>query len=167
MLERITRKIGDALSWLFLIAVLLTCFEVMMRYVFAAPTIWVHDLVTTMAALCFIFGGALASAERAHIQVASYADKAPPAVRRALAITSQLLGIIFLAMLLYAAAKQATSALALMETSGHAWDVPIPAFLKAALALGVALMLALALRQLQRSLTKRDDPLPPPSETII
>jgi hypothetical protein len=43
----------------------------------------------------------------------------------------------------------------LMETSGHAWDVPIPAFLKSMLAIGATVMLAQALVQLWKALRGR------------
>jgi TRAP-type C4-dicarboxylate transport system permease small subunit len=167
LLDRLARSLGHGLSWLFLVAVLLTVYEVVLRYAFGAPTVWVHDAVITLSAVCFVFGGALASQQRAHIQVASYSDRASPRVRKALAILCELLTVAYLGMLLYAALKQALPALALMETSGHAWDVPIPAFLKSVLALGVALMLGLAVAHLKRGLTGETDLAKPQSETIV
>ena len=44
-----------------------------------------------------------------------------------------------------------------METSGRAWDVPIPAFLKSALVLGAALMLAQTLSHLWHRRPQRPD----------
>ena len=73
--DRVSLGLGNALSVLFLVAVLLTVYEVVMRYAFNAPTIWVHDMVIVLSAVCFIFGGPLASQQRSHIQMASYFDK--------------------------------------------------------------------------------------------
>ena len=56
--DRLRLWLGRTLAWVFLIAVALTAWEVLMRYVFKSPTIWVHDLVITLSALAFIFGGA-------------------------------------------------------------------------------------------------------------
>ena len=43
--DRLSLWLGRTLAWVFLIAVALTAWEVVMRYVFNSPTIWVHDLV--------------------------------------------------------------------------------------------------------------------------
>lgn len=167
LVDRVSAAVGHYLSWLFLVAVAMTVYEVVLRYAFNAPTIWVHDMVIVLTAVCFIFGGALASQRRNHIQVASYADRAPPRVRKALAVLCQVLAALYLALLLYAAIKQAIPALEVMETSGHAWDVPIPAFLKTALVAGVALMLAQTLSHLRHRTPLQDDSPKESSETIV
>ena len=46
--DRISRSAGNGLSLLFMAAIVLTAYEVVMRYVFNAPTIWVHDVVTVL-----------------------------------------------------------------------------------------------------------------------
>jgi hypothetical protein len=51
----------------------------------------------------------------------------------------------------------------LLETSGRAWDVPIPALLKATLALGVALMLVQTLSHIRH----RKPQTPETPETIV
>lgn len=141
VIDRISRSVGYALSSLFLVAVLLTVYEVVLRYGFNSPTIWVHDIVTVLTAVAFIFGGALASQQRNHIQMASYADHLPLRWRRRVDLLCHLLAAAFLLMFIYGALTLAVPSVKLMETSGHAWDVPIPAFLKTALALGATLML--------------------------
>ena len=78
-----------------------------MRYAFNAPTVWVHDMVIVVSAVCFIFGGPLASQQRSHIQMASYFDKASPKVRAALDQLCHGLGAVFLALFLYGALKVA------------------------------------------------------------
>jgi TRAP-type C4-dicarboxylate transport system permease small subunit len=128
--------------------VALTVYEVVMRYAFNAPTVWVHDMVIVVSAVCFIFGGPLASQQRSHIQMASYFDKAGPKLRAALDQLCHGLG---------AALKVAIPSVELMETSGRAWDVPIPAFLKSALVLGAALMLAQTLSHLWHRRPQRPD----------
>jgi TRAP-type C4-dicarboxylate transport system permease small subunit len=163
LVDRISLGLGYGLSVLFLVAVALTVFEVVMRYAFNAPTIWVHDMVIVVSALCFIFGGPLASQQRTHIQMASYVGRASPKVRDALDLLCHVLGAIFLALFLYGALKIAIPSIELLETSGRAWDVPIPAFLKGALAAGAALMLVQTLSNIwYRRPNRPDSP-----ETII
>ena len=107
IIDRISLGLGNALSLLFLVAVALTVYEVVMRYAFNAPTVWVHDMVIVVSAVCFIFGGPLASQQRNHIQMASYFDKAPPRVRAALDQVCHGLGAVFLALFLFGALKVA------------------------------------------------------------
>jgi TRAP-type C4-dicarboxylate transport system permease small subunit len=163
LIDRISLRLGNALSGLFLAAVALTVFEVVMRYAFNSPTIWVHDMVIVLSAVCFVFGGPLASQQRSHIQMASFVEKAPPKVRAVLDRVCHLLGALFLACFLYGALKVAIPSVELMETSGRAWDVPIPAFLKAMLAIGAALMLVQALSNIWHRRPNRPDS----PETII
>ena len=140
--DRVSLAVGNGLSVLFLVAVALTAYEVLMRYVFSAPTIWVHDMVIVLSAVCFIFGGPLASQQQNHIEVASFAGRASPRVKQILRVTCQLLTVAFLLMFTWGAIRQAIPSLEVMETSGRAWDVPIPAFLKTILVIGAVMMLA-------------------------
>jgi TRAP-type C4-dicarboxylate transport system permease small subunit len=163
VIDRLTRTVGDALSLAFLVAVLLTCYEVVMRYALNAPTIWVHDVVTVLSAVGFVFGGAVASQRRNHIQMASYADRLPAAVRRHLDVVCHGLAALYLAMFLYGALQFALPSVRLLETSGRAWDVPIPAFLKTTLAIGVALMLVQTLSHIRH----RRPQQPEEPETVV
>ena len=146
--DRLSRACGNALSVLFLVAVLLSAFEVVMRYAFNAPTIWVHDSAITLCAIGFIFGGSYALERKGHIRITSIYDHLGPRTRHLLDVVSTVLVAGYLAILLYAVIRQAIPSLKLMETSGRAWDVPIPALMKSMLVVGVALMLLQALAQL-------------------
>lgn len=139
------------ISWFYGIAVVLTAFEVIMRYGFNAPTIWVHDAVIALCAICFVLGGAYALAHDQHIRITSVFDSLPARVRDAVSAFNALCTLAFLLALGYAAIFQAQRSIELMETSGRAWDVPIPALLKTVLALGVILMAVLAVDRLIRA----------------
>ena len=143
-------------------------YEVVLRYAFNAPTIWVHDMVIVLTAVCFVFGGALASQRASHIQVASFADRARPRTcARRSGCCARCSPPLYLALLLYAAIKQAIPSLAVMETSGRAWDVPMPAFLKTVLVVGVALMLVQELSHLRHRTPPKADAAKETSETIV
>jgi TRAP-type C4-dicarboxylate transport system permease small subunit len=157
-LDRFAVGLGNLLSWLFAISGVITPYEVVMRYVFNRPTIWVHDLTVAVSAICFIFGGAYALARREHIRITTVHDLLPPGLRRLVDILADVAITVFLGALGWAAAAQAWRSVLLGETSGHAWDVMIPPVVKVALALGAALMtlqsllhLAARLRHLRAS----------------
>lgn len=137
---RLARRLGLVLSWSFAVVVILTAFEVVMRYVFNRPTIWVHDVSIALSAICFVIGGAYALQADIHIRINVLAELVPPRARRWVDFFCHVAAFVFLAALTYAATIQASRSVALMETSGRAWDVPIPALLKTVLAAGTALM---------------------------
>lgn len=149
VLDRLARRLGESLCWLFAVAVVLTAVEVFMRYVANSPTIWVHDTVILLTAICFVVGGAYALERRSHIQITSVYGLLPARARGFLDVLIALAAAFFLGGLAYAATLQSVEALGLtggrLETSGRAWDVPIPAVLKTVLALGVLLMTAQSL----------------------
>lgn len=151
-IDRLSILLGDHLSYLFLVVVAITAYEVVMRYGFNAATVWVTQGAIFLSAVCFIFGGAYALQKDQHIAITSIYEAVSPPVRRVFDLLRGLIAVTYLALLVFATARQAIPAVARMETSGHAWDVPIPALQKAVLALGVAVMLAQAARQLVSSL---------------
>jgi TRAP-type mannitol/chloroaromatic compound transport system permease small subunit len=150
-IDRLSLWLGRTLAWVFLIAVALTAWEVFMRYVLNSPTIWVHDLVIALSALAFIFGGSYALQRGEHIRISSLYDRMPPLWRHGCDLLNALAITFFMAAFGWAACRQALVAIELGETSGRAWDVPIPVVIKTALAAGVVLMILQAIVNLVRT----------------
>jgi TRAP-type mannitol/chloroaromatic compound transport system permease small subunit len=154
IVDRLSKRLGELSSYLFLLCVVFTAIEVVARYGFNSPTIWVHDLVIAVSAYCFIVGGAYALERGDHIRISTLYERLPAGGRRLCDLATALLIIAFLAGLLWAATRQALASIALVETSGRAWDVPVPMVVKSVLALGVLLMLLQALVNLLRALRR-------------
>ena len=133
-------RMGNAASHLFLLIVVISAFEVLMRYVVGQPTVWAHELSVAFAATCFIVGGPAVHASRSHIAISVVYEKMPPRVRSWVRLLCSLLALAFLVCLAYAAALQGWQALQQGETTGTALNWPIPAYLKALFAAAVALM---------------------------
>lgn len=148
---RFATVVNLRLSWLYAVAVVLTAYEVVMRYGLNAPTIWVHDSVIALCAIGFVLGGAYALAHDQHIRITSVFDNLPVRVRKVVAAFNALCTLAFLVAVGYAAILQAQRSVELGETSGRAWDVPIPALLKTVLAVGIVLMAVLAVDRLVRA----------------
>ncbi|WP_374441391.1 TRAP transporter small permease subunit [Stella sp.] len=151
---RATTVFNLKLSWVYGVAVIFTAYEVVMRYGLSSPTIWVHDMTIALCATAFVFAGAYAMVNDQHIRITSLYDNMSPRTRALLDVLHALLTLAFLVALTYAAFFQAQRSVALMETSGRAWDVPIPAFLKSVLAAGSLLMAVLALDRLVRAVRR-------------
>ena len=101
-IDRMSLGLGEKLSYVFLISVIITCYEVVMRYVFNAPTTWVHDGATALSATGFLMAGCYCLQARRHIAITVIYDAVPQKVRNVLALTNALLIVVFLGLLTWA-----------------------------------------------------------------
>lgn len=154
-MDQVARALGEKASFVFLLAVALTFYEVVLRYFFNAPTTWVHEVSIFLTAAAFIIGGSYTLQRRDHIRISLVFDAAPTQVRYWLTIVNSIIALYFLLALGYGAALQAEKSLKVMERTGTASDLPIPVTLKSLLALGVALMILQAAVQLGRAVRNR------------
>ena len=137
---RTVYAIGNAASYLFLVIVAISAFEVLMRYVMGRPTIWVHEVSVALAATCFVIGGPYVHASRRHITISYAYDKMPPVVQAWVRLLCSLLTLAFLLFLSYATAIQGWQAVQYGEMTGTALNWPIPAYLKSLFAVCAAIM---------------------------
>ena len=130
----------------FLVVTAIAFFEVVMRYAFDAPTIWVHETTTFLTALCFAFGGAYCLAVDKHIRVVLIYDSVSPRVRRWMDICISIVGCAACLLMAWAAWDLAAKAFWTpagefrLETSGSAWNPPYPAIVKGFLFLALIAM---------------------------
>ena len=164
--DRLSIWIGNTFSWVFLIAVALTCFEVIMDFVFNAPTIWVHDSTVMLSALGFLFGGAYALQQDAHIRITSIYQIFSPSLKRWCDIIGYVLALFYLVLLAIKTGEQAWEAITIVERSGRAWNVPIPMVVRTALFLGTALLIAQAVVKLWAIISSPASP-PSPSPSSL
>ncbi len=146
-LDTLIIKFGDILSTVFLISACINMFEIVMRYAFNAPTIWVHETTTLFCAILFIYAGSYCLACNRHIRIGILYDWVSDEVRHYLDIFISFFGLIYMSILTWAAYGVAQKALFApwgdfrMETSGSAWDPALPALVKSMLFIVVLLML--------------------------
>lgn len=144
--DRFVERLGNLCAWLVLIAMVISVYEVICRYVFDAPTSWVHETTTFLVASIFALGGPYTLARNRHIQITVLYDLLSPGKRRWLQLLVLILSLGFCVAVGYASwviAYQATHAPGggwHMQTSGSAWDSPLPAYTKIVILLAVLLM---------------------------
>lgn len=63
-----SKAIGHAFSWCVLVLMASTCFEVFMRYVLHAPTVWAFDMSYMLYGTLFIMSGAYALSRGSHVR---------------------------------------------------------------------------------------------------
>lgn len=130
----------NAIGILFALGILLSAgllfYEVLMRYVFNAPTKWVHETVVFLSAIAFVFGGLYVAAIDKHIRVVLFYDNLTTGMKRAFDVAISL--ACFVASVFFAWAAWLSVERAAwtpqgdfrLETSGSAWNPPYPGILK-------------------------------------
>jgi TRAP-type mannitol/chloroaromatic compound transport system permease small subunit len=68
-LDNLSRLTGEAVSWLTLFMVLVTCVVVVLRYIFDLGWIWLQESVTWMHAMVFMIGAAYTLQREEHVRV--------------------------------------------------------------------------------------------------
>ncbi len=136
-LDKLIEKIGNLLSFIFLFIVLISLYEIAMRYAFNRPTIWVHETASFLGGALFIFGGAYALATNKHVRVVLLYDHVSVRHKHYLNIFHHLVGLVFSLLMVWASYLMVQDAWfnpngeIHLQTSGSAWNPVFPAYLKA------------------------------------
>ena len=129
-IDRISKVLGRISMWLTAWIVLIIFYEVVMRYVFAKPTLWVNEMSLWVAGMIYLFAGLYAMQQRSHIRIFILYDIVPRWVQRLFDVISTALICVFTIALIWGGAGEAYAKLMRWEKFGTAWDPPIPATIK-------------------------------------
>ena len=158
MIDRLNRLLGERLCYLYLAATAITAYEVVLRYLFNAPTTWAFELTILLCAICYLVSGGYVTAQRKHIAITALYDLMPARVRWWLDLLAMLTGILAMSLLVWSAWRPGVLALRVMERTGSAWNSPSPAIIKPLIAIGALLIVLQLLAHLFRHLTGRPSP---------
>ncbi|VVT27912.1 conserved membrane hypothetical protein [Hoeflea sp. EC-HK425] len=128
--------------------VLVMFFEVVSRYLFEKPTLWANELSLWMAGFLFLLAGLYAMQQRSHIRIYVVYDLFPRWLQKLSDITSVLLIWVFTFLLIWGGYNEARDKFLRWETFGTAWDPPLPATIKPAILIVMALVAIQALSNL-------------------
>lgn len=137
LLDACIIKMGNWLSLLFIFTVFISFYEVIMRYIFDSPTIWVHETASFIGGSLFVIGGLYAFASDKHVRVVLIYDIVSQRTRHYLNLVHNIIGITFSGLMAWGAYTLTESAWfsplgeLRLNTSGSAWNPPFPALLKA------------------------------------
>ena len=149
---------SNVIAWLVFIAMAISVFEVIMRYIFDSPTSWVHETTVMLIAVIFTLGGPVALARDKHIRVRLIYDWVSPRTRRWLDVFNSAVILLFGVGFSYAAWTMVSNAFFnpagqwQLERSGTSWNPPFPALTKFFILLAVTLMTVQALLHLIQTL---------------
>jgi len=128
--------------------VLIMFYEVVMRYVFAKPTLWVNEMSLWTAGMVYLLAGIYVMQQRGHIRIFILYDMVPRNVQRLFDLLSTLFIVLFSAAVVWVAWSEARDKLLRWETFGTAWDPPIPATMKPLILITVILIAVQAVANL-------------------
>jgi TRAP-type C4-dicarboxylate transport system permease small subunit len=161
-LGRALLGLGDVAGLCFAVALAISVLEVAMRYLFNAPTSWVHVSSTALCVAAFALCGAYAAVRGEHMRVTVLFDRATPPWQHAGRWLAVLCGAVYLAGLAWGTGREAMASL--WRFDGAAWtpeltpgppNWPLPALAKGMLLLGVLLFALAVLRDAWRLVRAR------------
>ncbi len=142
---------GKAASWLILLVVGFIIYEILMRYVFHLPTLWVSESMVFGSGLTYVLGAAWALQDNRHVKIDLIYGRLTPRQRAVIDSITFVFFALYLGVFLWATTEYARRSVLVRETSGSAWDPPIYP-LKLALAFGVVLLLLQGIAKFIRDL---------------
>ena len=161
----VNRAVAMGASALVVAMVAVTCYEVVVRYAFDAPTIWAIELARLLLGPYFLLVGPYILHLGGHVNVDVLYARLPRRIAGAVDVLTIPIIMYFAAMLLIYSAPLVYSSFAVGETSTSAWNPQVwPS--KLAMPVAVVLLFAQALVEWARAVARalgRPDPCAPPA----
>jgi TRAP-type mannitol/chloroaromatic compound transport system permease small subunit len=151
-IDRFSERIGAAVAWLTVPLVVAVAWEVVARYVFAAPTLWSFDITYMLYGAMFMLGAAYALRTGAHVRTDFFPERWSWRTR---GIIDAVAYVAFffpgIALFLWVGWNEAWYAYDIGETSEQTPWRPLLWPLKATIPLAAALLLLQGISELAKS----------------
>jgi TRAP-type mannitol/chloroaromatic compound transport system permease small subunit len=151
MVDAVSTWSGKAASWLILIVVGFIIYEILMRYVFHLPTLWVSESMVFGSGLTYVLGAAWALKDNRHVKIDLLYGRMNLRQRAVIDSLTFVFFALYLGVFLWAASEYTWRSVLVRETSGSAWDPPVYP-IKLALVTGVVLLLLQGIAKFVRDL---------------
>jgi TRAP-type C4-dicarboxylate transport system permease small subunit len=129
-IDLITWSFSRVAMWAPAFIVAIIFYEVVMRYIFAAPTLWVNEMSLWIAGGIYLTAGLYSMQQRSHIRIFVLYDLAPRWLQRTFDVLSVICVCIFAFAVIWGGFGEAYAKFMRWETFGTAFDPPIPATIK-------------------------------------
>jgi TRAP-type C4-dicarboxylate transport system permease small subunit len=140
-IDRVGIFIGRVTMMMILVMTGVMLYEVFLRYVIEAPTLWANELTLWIAGFVFLISGFYAMQQRSHIRITMLYDVVPRNVQRLFDILSAAMVVIFAIGLIFGSYKQVfIIKFQKWEMFGTAFDPPIPATIQPTILIVIALV---------------------------
>lgn len=122
--------IGQACGVLYITAIFLSVYEVFMRYALDAPTSWSSEIIMMLVATAWALCIGVVTQQNRHITVTTMELLVGAETWRRMRKLAILISMAAAAGMIYACWKPMLSVLKNVQTSGSAFDPPIPTYIK-------------------------------------
>lgn len=130
IIDKITLYMSSILMFVVAFIMMAMFYEVVMRYAFEAPTLWVEEISRWLGGVIFLLSGLYAMQQRAHIRVVIIYDMVSRSWQRVMDLIATVCIVFFCYAAATGYAKNAMTKLTTWELYGSAWNPPIPATMK-------------------------------------
>jgi len=149
-IDHISKFFGLAVSQLYLLCALITCYEVISRYVFSSPTQWAFETVMVLCASAWMLSAGYITLHKRHIGITVIYIMVSKAKQWYLDLFAYIIGIISLWFFVDDTLVRAIESVMMTERAGSAWNSPQPLILKTMLVTGAVIYLTQLLVNLYR-----------------
>ena len=149
-IDRFSHFSGLAVAQFYLLCAGVTLYEVVMRYVFNAPTQWAFEVAMTLCACAWMISAGFVTLKNRHIAITVFYILARRPVQWWLDLFAMSVGVAALFLLVADGLHHALQSIDGVERAGSAFNSPQPLILKTVLVVGAAMYLVQLLVNLYR-----------------
>jgi TRAP-type mannitol/chloroaromatic compound transport system permease small subunit len=124
-IHMISTKAGDGLSILIIVIMFFTTVEVVLRYVFNSPTIWVWPLSRQIFGVYILFAGIYAMSKNAHIRIEIFHNLFTKRIKQFASLLTLTSFTLFMGVLIWQGAWMGQNSLSSGETAHGAFRIPL------------------------------------------
>lgn len=124
-IDKINEWIAKVLSWVVVVLIATTVYEVVRRYVFSSPTSWVFEFNYLIHGAYFMLLGAYTYGVHGHVNVDILYARLSPRRQAALDLFTAPLFFFFMAMMFWFGGRFALTSYGFRETLSSAWAPPV------------------------------------------
>ncbi|MCY4179603.1 MAG: TRAP transporter small permease subunit [Litoreibacter sp.] len=139
-LDRVAVFIGRVTMMLVVVLCCVMLYEVFVRYVLNAGTLWANELSLWLAGFIFLCAGLYAMQQRSHIRIFLIYDMMPRWLQHVCDVVSTALIVTFAFFLVYGGYGEALQKFGRWELYGSAFNPPLPATIKITILIVISLV---------------------------
>lgn len=125
IIDSISEWTGKFVSFFIVIIISVTIWEVILRYVFGAPTVWAFDAAYLIFGAYGVLGGAYTLYFKGHVNVDILYGRLPLRARAIVDLVTSIFFFLFCGLLLWKGGEMAWDSLKIMERGSSAWSPPV------------------------------------------
>ncbi len=123
--DTVSCRAGDVMSLLIVVIMLCTTIEVILRYAFNSPTIWVWPVNRQIFGVYILFAGIYAMAKNTHIRIEVIYNRFTKKGRKTADLLALLAFVCFIVVLIWQSAWMGQNSFIMKETAHGAFRIPL------------------------------------------